>query len=174
MRGSLHKKRATTLDGGERAEALTAAREAYLMARQISSPDAGKRLVPYHTNLWLQLVVLTSESGCLPDDEALWLEALQRQVVGDADAQTGYWERAAVADTLLTYVVAGRCLDGLPVALASVQASYRAAFELRSTLRQRDSALTHLQDLSLLVPAERAAGYLGLFESLQKISTGRG
>jgi tetratricopeptide (TPR) repeat protein len=170
LRGSLQKKRATTVAGAERAEALNAAREAYLTARRISSPDSGGRLDPYHINLWLQLVVLTSESESLADDDAVWLEALQRQVDDDAGGQAGYWERAAVADTLITRIVAKRTPAGVPDAFAAAEASYRKAFLLRSTVRQRDSVLTHLQDLSLLVPSEEAAAYARLFDSLQKIS----
>ncbi len=169
LRGSLEKKRATTVEGEQRAKALITARAAYLTARQLSSPDRHAWLVPYHTNLWLQLVILTSESAALAEEESGWLDALHHQVAEQASTPSNYWELAALADTLLTYLLADRPTTRGSVSAEEVKTSYLKAFELRSTVRQRDSALTHLHDLSLLVPFERAQPYVTLLESLRRV-----
>jgi pimeloyl-ACP methyl ester carboxylesterase/tetratricopeptide (TPR) repeat protein len=168
LRGSLAKKRATTLKGKQRTKVLVTAREAYLKARLRSSPDPSAGLDPYHTNNWLQLAVLTSESNALSEAEATWLDALYNLVAREAGAPSGYWEAAALADTLLTYLLAGRPLDGKQVDQAQVSAEYVEAFNLRSTVRQRDSALGHLEDLCRLVPGEMMKTFEDLLQGVRK------
>ncbi len=167
LRGSLEKKRATTLVGTPRTKALTRARVAYRAAWELSSEGHGKRLDSYHTNLWLQLSALTARSGKLVAKEAEGLDRLYDQVLDDPGPdRTGYWQLASVADTLVTAIVVDQPLRGATVTLADVKAQYRAAFDLRSTVRQRASSLDHLADLSRLLPDARGKGLGGLCEEM--------
>jgi tetratricopeptide (TPR) repeat protein len=170
IRGSLHKKRATT-DSGDRAADLRSARDAYAKACSIDSQN-GTKLVPYHTNLWLQMIALTTRGGSLPSAHAGELARLLDQVTKDAAGSKDYWDVAAVADTLVTVAVTryrggealvellsrlggtglDRAADLLsPGAILGVaERQYVEAFRLNSTVRQRASSIDHLDDLVLL------------------------
>jgi len=167
LRGSLEKKRATTLTGEARPGALEAARDAYRDAHRMNACNGRTRLVPYYTNNWLQLAALTSPSGTLSRNEAGYLRALYKQVAAEAGASADYWEAAALADTLLTHLVAQRPISGRLVDAADLVENYSEAFRLRSTVRQRDSTLGHLEDLRLLVPAGEDAPYQKVLQELR-------
>ena len=158
LRGSLEKRRATMLRDGERVAALARARDAYHRAWKLSS--SGRKLDSYHTNLWLQLCALTAKTGTIGKKEAEVLDRLHEQLLKDpAPDRAGYWELAAIGDTIVTAVVVGKALSGKAVQLADAKAQYLAAFNLRSTVRQRESALDHLADLARLLPADRGKGF---------------
>ncbi len=167
LRGSLEKKRATMLDGPARTAALTRARTSYRAAWELSSAKGRNRLDSDHTNVWLQLAALTAPSGSVTAKDAKWLDRLYDQVVDDPDPdRTGFFELGAVADTMVTAIVVGLPLRGEVVALAGVKAQYLAAFNLRSTVRQRESPLDHLADLSLLLPDDRAKDLRDLLDEI--------
>ncbi len=155
LRGGLHKRRATVLEGPHRHAAVVEAARAYGEAWKLGGGAEAKRMEPYHTNLWLQLVVLTSANGELTPAKKKILTALYRQVVDEAKTSTDYWETAAVADTVVTCALAGGPIDGIVLQYGAAEQEYRKAWALRSSMRQRDSVLGHLEDLVDLVRPER-------------------
>lgn len=165
LRGSLLKKRATTRSAGQRQKDLVAARDLY---------EEADRILPngYHTNLWLQMSALTSDTGGLDDDAKSRLDQHFRSVTTreEDNPSSDYWQIAGVADTLITYSVANLKPDGIDDPLKEAEGRYLDAFRLRSTVRQRDSALEHLEDLRRLVPPDGAERYQQVAERLRKAS----
>lgn len=166
LRGAILKRRAATLANGAREADLAAARDAYTQAWKLSSDHHGARLDTYHTNLRLQTSALTRPEIGLDDDEAELLDRLHAEVMSAAAKPTDYWDAAALADTLVTYALVGRRIDGQPVTLSDAADRYAAAFALRSTVRQRDSVISHLMDLRDLAGPNRAAEFDKVLVSL--------
>lgn len=170
LQGSLLKKRATTRRAaGARQADLALARDAYARADRLGADG-------YHVNLWLQMCVLASGNGGLDEEakarlEQHFLDVVKRE---EEDPSSDYWEVAGVADTLVTYAVAILAPPGIDDPLGQARARYAAAFRLRSTVRQRDSALEHLEDLRRLVPDGEAQRYADLLEELRKVDEAAG
>jgi triacylglycerol esterase/lipase EstA (alpha/beta hydrolase family)/CHAT domain-containing protein/tetratricopeptide (TPR) repeat protein len=167
LRGSFHKKRATIDDAAARAEDLVAARDAYERAWELSSKDRDTQNA-YHTNLWLQMAALTKRRRSLNKDEAEHLRRLLDQVERRTDTPQDYWDLAEHADTLVTCAVAGATGDK-PQAevLADARKGYQAAFKRRSTLRERESSMDHLDDLTRLVDGPLKDDLLALLTHLR-------
>lgn len=67
----------------------------------------------------------------------------------------------------MTAIVVSRPLRGATVTTAEVKEMYQSAFNLRSTVRQRESALDHLADLARLLADDRGKALRGLFDELR-------
>ena len=164
LRGSLYKKRATTRSGQDRLEDLEQARQQYCEAQS-------KNAKGYHINLAIQMTALVA--GAVDDAMAAQLEEFFRTTVRNEarNPSSDYWEIAQVADTLITYAVVGRTPEGIVRApVAEAEARYEAAFRLRSTVRQRDSALAHLDDLAYLVNSEeQGESFRMLYQRLKRV-----
>ncbi|MEO6121651.1 MAG: CHAT domain-containing protein, partial [Acidimicrobiales bacterium] len=164
LRGTLETRRATVLAGAERAAALGRARDEFRVAWQITSTGPGGSEASY-TNRWLQLRVLAGDG--LSDDDASCLADLHDQFQVTFGASTaGYVQMAAAADTWVTAVVAGLTLGGRPATFDEIRFGYQAAFAASSTLGQRESVIDHLDDISRLVPDERAGDWRRLHDDL--------
>lgn len=166
LRGALEKRRAAAFDDAERKKALHRACAAYRKAWELSSAGGTLPLNAYHTNLWLQTSALGKDKRGLDKEEAKWLDRLYGQVGLD---RTGYWEIAAIADTLLTATIVGRKLDGRLVSAEDAETHYRRAFDLRSTVRQRESAIDHLEDLSRLLGDDLGKELRAITKRLAKV-----
>jgi hypothetical protein len=70
-----------------------------------------------------------------------------------ADDSRTYWDVAGLADTLVTQAVMSRDEKEITASLREAQRAYMVAFDLRSTVRERDSSLDHLRDLIDLIPS---------------------
>ena len=161
LRGSLFKKWATTRPRGERDGDLASAARAYRDAYAVEAEG-------YPLNNWIQLQAL---HGPLDRKDAKALSHHLKDVEKRErdDPSPGYWETAEVADTLLTYAIAGKKRQGVSDVLKEAEARYETAFRLRSTVRQRDSVLDHLEDLRRVVPEDQANGYQGMIDTLTRV-----
>jgi len=163
LRGALFKKWATTRPRHEHSADLASAIKCY-GAAQAAAPKS------YHFNNWIQLQALTSGGGSVDKTVAEGLAEHYRDIEKREREKPShdYWETAAVADTLLTFAVADLPLDGVADPLAEAARRYEAAFGLRSTVRQRDSVLEHLEDLRRLVPAEKEEAFRTVITALRQ------
>jgi tetratricopeptide (TPR) repeat protein len=166
LHGSVRKKRATTLEGAARRAMLERARDSYRDAWMLSSNN-GQHLDGYHTNVWLQLSGLTN--GTIDADQQAHLDALYSQCTAPDALPTDYWKVAASADTLLTMWLVGHTPAGTPVTIEMVANEYKKAFELRSTVRQRNSVIEHLEDLTDLAPGDEHKQLHELVEELRGV-----
>jgi pimeloyl-ACP methyl ester carboxylesterase/CHAT domain-containing protein len=152
IRGSLHKKRASTLDAEDplRARELQRSMAAYRSAVQRGTSD---RLNVYHGSLTLLMAYaldwprgtksLRAEYLARWDDE----KDLRSRDSGD------YWERAELADiNATTIVTAGELTQD--ARRATLVEEFIRAFRVRSTLRNRSSVIDNYRDLGRLLHAE--------------------
>ena len=139
---------------------MRAARDAYRKAARLGSDK-------YHVLNDVQLSHLLGETGLDPAtqriDEAF---APSSSDVHAESEFTGYWDRVADADRLLT----GRLLTGdLAGAAKELRGAYEEVFGERSTWRQRDSTVDHLWDLSQLhADVQEADALAELWRALQE------
>jgi pimeloyl-ACP methyl ester carboxylesterase len=149
LRGSYHKKRATTLDVDARPDEVRAAYDSYLQAERVDA-------VPYSSLNRMQLGAVLDLP--VPDD-APTIDDVERRL-GNAPgrrpspAEADYWHRVGFVDVLLTRLlqngeVASRCHD--------LAHEYTQVFHDRSTWKERDSTISHLWDLAQIHPDPAAA-----------------
>jgi hypothetical protein len=140
LRGGHHKRRATTLDGADRAAALDDAAEAYKRAyEQDARPYALFNFVQLE-ELRRRIVGDESRIGPFSDD-------LER-CLGEHD-DSDYWNAVARPDGQLTRAILD---DEIEARRSELVALYAAAFDSRSTWGQRSSTIDHLLDLAELHP----------------------
>jgi beta-lactamase superfamily II metal-dependent hydrolase/tetratricopeptide (TPR) repeat protein len=148
LRAGHHKRRATILQGLDRAEALEAAAGAY---RRAYEQDGGA----YALFNFIQLEEIRrriagdeSRVGALIDDF--------ERLLDQRDDST-YWASVALPDGQLTKAVIDGDIDARRGRLVSL---YCAAFDSRSTWGQRSSTVDHLLDLAALHPDAGQSGAL--------------
>ena len=160
--GSFHKKRASIAPRDERAADITASRDHYRAAWEKSSKGRDHQH-PYHTLVWAQLAKLASKSGSSSASSAV--AEIHIQLHGEAKRpDQDYWQVAALGDLALTEAILRQ--DGRDKHLREAGESYIAAFELRSSVRQRDSAIDHLKDLAELFDGDLSEALDALAEDL--------
>ena len=181
LRGSLLKKRATTLESAaDRREMSARSAEAYRAAWELWSSDGeGPALRGdwiYYGCLAVQMARLAAspQARQLPPESQEILERLieARRQLAEGASEGDYWERARIADIDATQIVAGRLLtedvvvgpdgavmavtdgDGREVSRPAAQViaeEFQRAFSIRSTVRQRRSPIDHYRDLGILL-----------------------
>jgi hypothetical protein len=156
LRASYHKKRAATLFERRGAARPSAEQEAELLAaRDAYREAAGRSHDKYHLLNDLQLSGLLGEAQL--DEVTSRIEEAFAPGARDDLVQaefTGYWDRVADADRLLTT----RLLEGgLADCATELHDAFDAVFRERSTWKQRDSTIDHLWDLSRLHAEEAEA-----------------
>ena len=154
IRGSLFKKRASTLTGDAQLAELRRSMDAYRAAVKVNNPQesAEVQLDVYHSSLTLLMAYALG----WPDGTSIRSTYLERLAVQKAsyDPEAGdYWERARVADVNATDIVTNDRLIIEADRVNLVQA-FVNAFRVRSTMRNRSSVIDNYRDLSLLLPTE--------------------
>jgi len=154
--GSYWKKRATVSRVPK--TDMHEARTAYGKAWELSSRGQ-PRVQSYHTCLWAQTARL---AGAPPDtlkQTRAALDKLEEQLDKDTATRTkaqDFWADAARGDLAVSrLVVNSGGKAGRRATLEEAEKCYRAAFENRSSVRERDSVIDHLRDLAILMPARR-------------------
>ena len=127
-------------------EALDSARAFYKAASDASLAGPAAEPDLHSTNVWLQLEHLAGGSGQERTQHVELGERLLDLARSNALSPTEFWDRSQLGDTLLTMAL----LNGDETSDRFVEQAiqeYVAAFENRSTIRQRDSVRAHLDDL---------------------------
>ena len=157
LRGGHHKRRATTLEGADRAEALDAAAGAY--RRAYEQNDDAYALFNFVQLEEIRRRIANDESRIGP------LIADFERLLDQHDDST-YWKAVARPDGQLTKAILDDQIDARRDELASL---YAFAFDSRSTWAQRSSTLDHLLDLAELHPdAEQSKALRSLHRKLKK------
>ncbi len=129
-------------------EAVDLAQQSYREASALALASSHARPDLSSANVWLQLEYGRHDRDEEHDrnrDVALG-ERLLEVATSMADNPTSFWDRSGLGDTLLTMAL----LHGEPVGHEHIEHAtqqYVTAFESRSTIRERDSVRTHLDDL---------------------------
>jgi tetratricopeptide (TPR) repeat protein len=154
--GGHHKRRATTLEGADRASALEEAADAYRRAYQ---HDKGAYALFNFVQLdEIRRRIAGGESRIGP------LAADFEQLLGESD-DSSYWASVARPDGQLTKALLDDEVGARRKELASL---YATAFDSRSTWGQRSSTIDHLLDLAALHPDAKQSAALGaLHKDLQ-------
>ncbi len=149
-------------------EALELAKAKYKQASEAALADVDGRPDLHSANVWLQLEYAAS-GGDRERGEHLELgKRLLELAMPAADTPTHFWDRSQLGDTYLTMAL----LNGDETSRSDVKRAtqqYVAAFENRSTIRERDSIRTHLDDLIAIfsnLPGTEAPG-LALINELR-------
>jgi len=155
IRGSLFKKRASTLIGDAQREELRRSMDAYRAAVRVNNPleSADVHLDVYHSSLTLLMAYALG----WPDDAPIRETYLERLALQKAsyDPEAGdYWERARIADINAAEIVTGGRLIKEPDRQDLVQ-GFVNAFRVRSTMRNRSSVIDNYRDLGLLLPSKK-------------------
>jgi tetratricopeptide (TPR) repeat protein len=154
IRGSLHKKRASTLDADDPARAveLRHSMVAYRAAVDKARTESGKppRLNVYHGSLTLLIAYALDwprgTRGLRAEYLGRWDEESDLRSRDSGD----YWERAELADiNATTIVTAGDLADDR--CRARLIEEFVRAFRVRSTLRNRMSVIDNYRDLGRLL-----------------------
>ena len=150
IRGSLHKKRASTLAGDDPARALELRRS---MAAYRGAVERGpvSRLNVYHGSLTLLMAYALDWPRGTKTLRATYLGRWDKEQDLRSRDSGDYWERAELADILATTIVTAGELsdDGRRAQLIE---EFVRAFRVRSTLRNRSSVIDNYRDLSRLLP----------------------
>lgn len=164
LKGSVFKKKARSSEGTHRRSAVAEARKAYEKAFNTSSKDK-EILDPYHTTLALQMRALGQVA--LAKEHADLVKRLREQVErareGELHKATplDFWTDAALGDVTVTEAVLYARSDDTTKRMFRERTfmdavePYKAAFENRSTVRERDSVLDHLRDLAALMEEKK-------------------
>lgn len=140
MLGGFHKRRAVVADDEvHRLDAVRASVAALARAVDVSYGD------PYASNNWKQMHCIGEALGIA--DLSSPTVAARRQERRDLSRPENFWDRAAKGDFLLTVTLLGG-----PGALPQMVEAYGSALSLRSTPRERESVLGHLNELDELLP----------------------
>ena len=150
-------------------EALDLAKAKYKQASDaaLAAPDGRPDL--YSANVWLQLEYAAPKGDCERSEHLALGERLLDLATPAAHTLTDFWGRAQLGDTLLTMaLLKGDETSRADIGRATQQ--YVSAFENRSTIRERDSVRTHLDDLIAIfgcLPCNDAPG-LELINELRR------
>ncbi len=150
-------------------EALDFAKRKYKEASDaaLAAPE-GKPDV-YSANVWLQLEYAGSNADRDRDEHLEFGKQLLASATSTADSPTNFWDRSQLGDALLTMALMG-CDETSRADIEQAAKQYVAAFENRSTIRERDSVRTHLDDLIAIfsdLPSDEATG-LDLIKELRR------
>jgi beta-lactamase superfamily II metal-dependent hydrolase/pimeloyl-ACP methyl ester carboxylesterase len=123
----------------------------------------------HSANVWLQLEYASSTGGCERVEHLELGKRLLHLATRSAEMPRHFWDRSQLGDTYLTMAL----LNGDETSRVDIRRSmqqYVAAFENRSTIRERDSVRTHLDDLIAIfscLPGNEAPG-LALIKELRR------
>lgn len=127
-------------------EALERAKANYKRASDTARNGPAGRPDLYSSNVWLQLEYAASGRHRKRHDDLEFGEQLLDLATPRAHSPTDFWDRSRLGDTFLTMALlkSDKTSHG-DIGRATRQ--YLSAFENRSTIRERDSVRTHLDDL---------------------------
>ena len=148
-------------------DALGLAKQKYREASDAARTAPGGTPDLQSANVWLQLEYAGSDAGRDRSEDLEFGRELLEQAKSTADSPTDFWDRSQLGDALLTMALLDHEASDAYVEHAAKQ--YVTAFENRSTIRERDSVRTHLDDLEAIfgdLSADEAPG-LGAIKKLR-------
>jgi tetratricopeptide (TPR) repeat protein len=142
-------------------EAIELAKKNYRKASQIALERPDGRPDLYSTNVWLQLEYAASGRHRRRSKDLELGEQLLDLATPTAHSPTDFWDRSQLGDTFLTMALLKRDKTShRDIGRATRQ--YVSAFENRSTIRERDSVRTHLDDLIAIFSEPQGKVVFGL------------
>jgi hypothetical protein len=152
IRGSLHKKRASTLAADDPTRARELGRSVVAYRTAVERGTTG-RLNVYHGSLTLLMAYSLGWPRGTKSLRAEYLGRWDDEKELRSEASGDYWERAALADiNATTIVTAGELADD--ARRSDLIGQFVRAFQVRSTLRNRMSVIDNYRDLSRLLLGE--------------------
>ncbi len=127
-------------------DALALAKRNYKAASDVARAAPEGKLDAYSANVWLQLEYAGSDARPTSAEDLAFGTELLEQAKKTADAPASFWDRSQLGDAYLTMALLS-APEERDAHIEEAAKQYVMAFENRSTIRERDSVRTHLDDL---------------------------